>query len=144
MKSEKFFDIETPEKRKPTPTRTSMVCAHWRNLGPALEADDELARSGIERIHRDSPRSWVRTPRGGWLFAKLCCLPQDRRRLLHHEGVGAPLGDPPRGCSALHVGLAFGYGPAFRRVAQCDGTSDGDPSSRPSSSPVSTKDASHL
>src|SRR5271165_918145 len=94
-----------------------MVCAHWRTHGPALEANDELARSGIERIHRDSPRSWVRTPGGGWLFAKLCRLPQDRRRLLHHEGVGDPLGDPTRGCSALHVGLAFGYGPAFRRVA---------------------------
>src|SRR5260370_28257762 len=92
MKSEKFFDIETPAQRKSTPSSTSMVCAHWRTLGPALEADDELARSGIERIHRDSPRSWVRTPGGGWLFAKLCRLPQDRRRLLHHEGVGAPLG----------------------------------------------------
>src|SRR5215472_1643483 len=114
-----------------------MVCAHWRTLGPALEADDELARSGIERIHRDSPRSWVRTPGGGWLSAKLCRLPQDRRCLLHHEGVGAPLGDPTRGRSALHVGLAFGYGPTFRRVAQCNGTANRGPGSRPSSSSVS-------
>src|ERR1700693_1453708 len=66
MKSEKFFDIETPAPRKTTPSLTSMVCAHWRTLGPAWEADDELARSGIERIHRDSPRSWVRAPGGGW------------------------------------------------------------------------------
>ncbi len=67
-----------------------------------------------------------------------------RRRLLHHEGVGAPLGDPTRGRSALHVGLAFGYGPALRRVAQCDGTANRGPGSRPSSSSVSTKDAPHL
>ena len=82
MKSEKFFDIEPPAPRKFTPSSTSMVCAHWLTLGPALEADDELARSGIERIHRDSPRTWVRTPGGGWLFAKLCRLPQDRRRTI--------------------------------------------------------------
>src|SRR5258708_38989278 len=144
MKSEKFFGIEPPARRKFTPSSTSMVCAHWRTLGPAWEADDELARSGIERIHRDSPRSWVRTPGGGWLFAKLCRLPQDRRRLLHHEGAGAPLGHPTRGSSALHVGLAFGYGPAFRRVAQCEGTTHRGPGSRASSSSVSTKEASHL
>src|SRR5580704_16183444 len=144
MKSEKFFDIETPAQRKSTPSSTSMVCAHWRPLGPALEANDELARSGIERIHRDTPRSWVRTPGGGWLFAKFCRLPQDRRRLLHHQGVGAPLGGPTRGCSTLHVGLAFGYGLAFRRVAQCDGAPNRSPGSRASSSSVSTKDASHL
>src|SRR6201981_1605178 len=103
MKSEKFFDIGPPAPRKFTPSSTSMVYAHWRTLGPALEADDELARPGIERIHRDSTRSWVRTPGSGWLFAKLYRLPQDRRRLLHHEGVGAQLGDPAGGRSALHV-----------------------------------------
>src|SRR5579862_8089557 len=92
MRSEKFFDIEPPTQRRSTPSSTSMVCAHWRTPGPASEADDEPARSGIERIHRDSPRSWVRTPGGDWLFAQLCRLSQDRRRLLHHEGVGAPLG----------------------------------------------------
>src|SRR5438874_8741317 len=144
MKSEKFFDIEPPAQRKSTPSSTSRACAHWRNLGPALEANDEFARSGIERLHRDSPRSGVRTPRGGWLFAKLCCLPQDRRRLLYHEGVGAPLGDPTCGRSALHVGLAFGHGPALRRVAQCDGTANRGPGARASSSSVSTKDASHI
>src|SRR6185437_15863513 len=35
MKSEKFFDIETPAQRKFTPSSTSMVCAHWHTLGPA-------------------------------------------------------------------------------------------------------------
>src|SRR6185437_6526460 len=144
MKSEKFFDIETPAQRKFTPSSTAMVCAHWHTLGPAWEVDDELSRSGIEGIHRDSPRSRVRTPGGGWLFAKLCRLPQDRRRLLHHEGVGTPLGDPTRGRSALHVGLAFGYGSALRRVAQCDGTANRGPGARASSSAVSTKDAPHL
>jgi integrase/recombinase XerD len=39
---------------------------------------------------------------------------------------------------------AFGYGPAFRRVAQCEGTANRDPASRSSSSSVSTKDTSHL
>src|ERR1700676_6460 len=82
------------------------------------------------------------TPGGGWLSAKLCRLPQDRRRLLYHEGVGAPLGDSARGRSALHVDLAFGYGPALRRVAQCDGTPNRGPGSRASPSSVSTKDAS--
>src|SRR5579863_1044215 len=144
MKSAKFFDIETPAQRKSTPSSTSMVYAHWRTLGLAWEADDEHARSGIERIHRDSPSSWVRTSGGGWLPAKLCRLPQDRRRLLHHEGVGAPLGDPTRGRSALYVGLAFGYGPALRHVAQCDGTANRGPGARASSSSVSTKDASYL
>src|SRR4029450_7890558 len=142
MKSEKFFDIEPPAQRKSTPSSTSMVCAHWRTLGPALQEDDDPARSGIERIHPDSPRSWVRTPGGGWLFAKLCRLPQDRRRLLHHEGVGAALGDPTRG--RLTRGLGVWVWPAFRRVAQCEGTANRGPSSRASSSSVSTKDASHL
>jgi hypothetical protein len=35
-----------------------------------------------------------------------------------------PLGDSARGSSALHMGLAFGYGSALRRLAQCDGTAD--------------------
>ena len=39
-----------------------------------------------------------------------------RRRLLDHGGR-----------SALHVGLALGYCPALRRVAQHDGTANGDP-----------------
>src|SRR5258706_16146819 len=56
----------TPSTTEIYASSTSMDCAHWPTLGPAWEADDELARSGIERIHRDSPRSWVRAPGGGW------------------------------------------------------------------------------
>jgi integrase len=69
-----------------------------------------------------------------------------RGKGLSHDRMPLPVdvGDPTRGRSALHVGLAFGYGPALRRVAQCDGAANRGPGAGPPSSSVSTKDASHL
>ena len=59
-------------------------------------------------------------------MTELCCVSPSRGGLVHHQGTGASLGHPAHEGSTFDLGLAFGYGPTLRHLAQCHRASHRD------------------
>ena len=119
----------------------------WSALTGSPLADGRWTMKRLEQALNDylTIRRALGSDSGKWkAVTELCRVSPSRRCLLHHQGIGASLGHPTREGSTFHVGLAFGYGPTLRHLAQCDGTSHRDSPRRASPSSLSTKASSHL
>ena len=106
-----------------------MACAHWLSPG-RWEVDNEPTGAGIEGLPPHPPQPWVSAPGTGNFFTELCRVPPSRGRLLHHQGTRAALGHPAYEGSTFDLGLAFGYGPTLRPLAQCQRASHRDSTRR--------------